>query len=109
MGLNVGMFGSKEFFGALDGELLGNIHMFTATVPAAFWVSFRILVGQDGALRFHDRQAGEVFTGDEFNILLLTLALVLDYVGNLGINRPEPQLGWNNPGFHLADATLVAS
>src|SRR5258708_25162467 len=102
MGLNVGMFGRKEFFGALDGKLFGNIHVFTAAVPAAFWVTFGILIGQDRALRFHDRQAGEILTGDELNVVLLALALVLDYISDLGINGAKPQFGWNNARFHLA-------
>src|SRR5206468_11799585 len=109
MRLNVSMFGRKELLGALDGELFGNIDIFTAAVPAAFWVAFGIFISQDRALRFHDGQAGEVFTGDELNVVLLALALVLDYVSNLGINEPEPQFGWNNSRFHLPDAPFVAS
>src|SRR5436309_4091647 len=109
MRLNVGMFGCKELFGALDGELFGHIDIFTAAVPAALGVAFGIFIGQDRALRLHDRQAGEIFAGDEFDVLLLALALVLDYISDVGINEPEPQFGWNNARFHLADAPLVAS
>src|SRR5260221_1923997 len=109
MRLNVGMFGDKELFGALDGELFGNIDIFAAAVPAAFWVAFGILIGQDRALRLHDGQAGEIFAGDEFDVLLLALALVLDYVSDVGINGPEPQLGWNNAGFHFTHSSFVAS
>src|SRR5689334_2805013 len=108
MRLNVGMFGPKELFGALEGKLFGHVHIFTASVPAAFWVALGVLISQDRTLRLHDGQAGEIFTGDEFDVLLLALTLVFDYIRNGGINKPEPQLGRNHPGFHLTDSPFMA-
>ena len=64
VGLNVCVFGAEEFFGAVDGELFNDVHVFASAIPPAARVTFGVLVGEARALGLHDRAGGEVFGGD---------------------------------------------
>ncbi len=58
-------------------------------------------------MRFHHRRAGEVFAGNQLDVFLLPLALVLDDFSDVRIDSPQAQVGGNNPNFHFVDAALV--
>ena len=45
MGLHVYIFCAKEFFGAVNRQLLGNVHVFAAAVIAFAGVAFGVFVG----------------------------------------------------------------
>jgi hypothetical protein len=75
MRLHVGEFGTEKLARAVDGELLDFIDLFTTTVPAFAGITFGIFVRQAATLRGHDGAAGEVFTGDELDVVLLAMLL----------------------------------
>ncbi len=75
MRLDVRILGTEEFTGAVDGQLLSFVHFITAAVPALAGVTLGILVGQTRTLGGHNGLAGEVFTSDEFDVVLLPLLL----------------------------------
>ena len=52
---------AEKLLGAVDGELLDDVDIFTAAVPAASGIAFGIFVREAGALRFHHSAAGEIF------------------------------------------------
>ena len=86
MGLHIGVLGAKEFFGAVDGQLLDDIDVFTAAIPALFRITFGVFVGQHRALSFHHGRAGEVLAGNQLDILLLALAFVVDRFRHLRVH-----------------------
>ncbi len=75
--LDVGVFGTEEAFGAVDGELFHRVDIFAAAVPAFAGVALGIFVREHAALGFHDRAAGKIFRGDELDVLALPLFLGL--------------------------------
>src|SRR6266581_661298 len=66
--LHIDMFSAKQLPGPVDRQLLCNVYVFAAAIPSAPRIAFRVLVGQDGALRFHDSSAGKIFRSDQFDI-----------------------------------------
>ncbi len=64
VGLNIGVIGSEELLGPLDGEVLRHIDEFAAAVVATAGIALCILVGQHRALRLKHRTRHEVFAGD---------------------------------------------
>ena len=70
--LHVGVVGVEEQFGALDGQPLGDIHMFAAAVVAAAGIALGVLVHEHGVLGLEDGLAREVLRGDELELLALT-------------------------------------
>ena len=58
---------------------------------------------------FHDREAREVFAGDQFDILLLALAFAFDHFSDLRIDHSQAQLGRHVAGLHLAHSPLVTT
>ncbi len=98
----------KSCFRAVDGELLNDIDIFAAAIPALLRIALGVFVGEHRALRFHHGRAGEIFAGDELDVFLLPLLLQQNGVGNFGIHRAQAQcLGVRR--FHFAHAPFVAS
>ena len=71
--LHIGMFGTKQFFGAIAGNILNHVHIFAATIIALARISFSIFVCQAGALRRHHSAAGKVFRSDQLDLVALAL------------------------------------
>ena len=65
------MFGSEELLGAADGQDFCFVYVLAAPVPPLARVALGILVGENAALNFHNGRAGEVFAGDELDVLEL--------------------------------------
>ena len=85
VGLNVGMSCAEEFFDPIDGNLFNLIDKFAAAVVALRGQAFRIFVRQDRALRLHYCWRGEVFAGNEFKMIALTIEFLADESGDRGV------------------------
>ena len=103
MRLDVGVLGSEKLLCPLDGEGFHDIDVFAAAVPAFPGVTLRVFVGEQGALGFHDRRRGEIFRGDEFDVVPLAVLLAHDGLVKFRIGNGDGTAG----GF--ADAALVAA
>ncbi len=57
VGLDVDVLGAENPLCAVDGQLLDDIHVLAAAVPAAARVALGVLVGEAGALGLHDGAA----------------------------------------------------
>ncbi len=89
VGLDVDVLGAEELPGAVDGELLDDVHVLATAVPAAPGVALGVFIGEAGALGFHHGAGGEILRGDELDVLELALCLVPNGVGDLGIGLGE--------------------
>jgi hypothetical protein len=87
--LDVRELGAEQRLGALDGELLGDVHLFAAAVVAAAGVALGVLVRQHGALRLQHRDGNEVLRGDHLEVAALTLELALENLRDLGVDLGE--------------------
>ena len=83
--LHVGVVGAEQLLQAVDGQLLGNVHVLATTVVALARVTLGVLVGQLAALRFHHHRAGVVLAGNQLDMVFLTLAFIGNGLGQLGI------------------------
>ena len=83
--LDVGVFGAEQVLDPVDRQLLGDVDVFAAAVVAAARVALGVLVGQDGALGFHDGARGEVLGGDHFQGAALAAEFLVQDGGDLGI------------------------
>src|SRR5690606_5982505 len=63
-----------------------HVHVFAAAVVALAGVAFGVLVGQLGALGFHDGGRAVVLAGDQLNVLFLTVVFGLDGGKNFGVD-----------------------
>ena len=59
--LNIGIMGTKQLFGTVDGQSFSHIHMLTTTIVALTRITLSILVGQNTTLSLHHTGAGIVF------------------------------------------------
>ena len=84
--LHVGVVGSEERLRAIDRQLLNDVDVLAAAVVALAGIALRVLVGQHAALALEDRLGDEVLRGDHLERSLLAVELVLDGVGDLGID-----------------------
>ena len=89
MRLHVGVFSAEQCLGAIDGQLLGDVHIFAAAVVALAGIAFGILVGQLAALRFHHRRAGVVFRSDQLNVIFLAAIFVLNRGPQFGVSHGD--------------------
>ena len=101
--LDVGVLGTEKLLGAVDGELLDDIDVFAAAIPAAAGIAFGVFVGEHRSLRLHHGGRGEVFRGDELDVVALAVLLGGDGVVDRGIGLLDAAAGG------LADARLVAA
>ncbi len=85
MRLHVGIVGTEQLLGAVDGQLFDHVDVFAAAVVALAGISFGVLVGQYRPLRLQHPGAGVVFRGDELNVVLLASPLPGDGLGKFGI------------------------
>jgi hypothetical protein len=83
--LHVGAIGAEDLLDAVDGELLGDVHVLAAAVIALAGVAFGVFVGQLRALRGHDGGRGVVFAGDQLDVVFLARVLKLDGFEKLGV------------------------
>ena len=90
--LHVGVGGTKQFLGTVNGQLLGNIDKLATTVVALAGVAFGVFVGQHTALGFHHPRAGVVFGCDQLDVRFLTLLFRLHGV---------PQCVIESGDFHI--------
>ena len=85
MRLHIGIGCAIEAFQPINRQLLSDINIFTATVVAFAGITLSVFVGHLTTLSCHNRRAGVVFRGNQFNVLLLTLIFLLHGVPYLGI------------------------
>ena len=71
--MHVGVIGTEQLFGTVDGQLLDFIHMLAAAVITLAGVAFGVLVGQAAALGLHHAPTGVVLGGNQFDVIFLTL------------------------------------
>ena len=103
------MFGAEKLFGAVNRQLLGDIHVFTTAIPAFARIAFGVFVREHRALRLQDRRTGEVFAGYQFDVLLLPLSLRTDRLGDLRVNFSQPKHPRSFDALHLGHPTRVTS
>ncbi len=108
MRLHVGKFGAEKLAGAVDGELLDLVHFLAATIPAFAGVTFGVFVREAATLSGHDGATGEIFARDELDVVLLTMLLTLDDVGDGGIGGGEDAEGVGL-GVHFIDAAAMTA
>ena len=84
--LHVGVLGAEQLLGAVDGQLLRDVDELAAAVVALARVALGVLVGQDRALAVEHRLRDEVLRRDHLERRLLPVQLVLDHLGDLGID-----------------------
>jgi hypothetical protein len=87
--LDVGVLCAEERLGAIDRQLLGDVDELASAVVALARVALGVLVGQDASLALEDRLRHEVLGGDHLERPLLALELVLEDLGDLGIDVGE--------------------
>ncbi len=73
--LNVGVVGTKQLSGAVDGQLLDLVDVLATAVVTLAGIALCVLVGQTAALRLHHAFAGVVLRGDQLDMVFLTLLL----------------------------------
>ena len=84
--LDIGGIGTKQFLQTVNGNLLGLVNVFTTTVITLARIAFGVLVGELGALRFHDGLAHVVFGRDQFDVVFLTLDFGLHGLPEFRVN-----------------------
>ncbi len=85
VGLHVDIGAVEDLLGALDGDVLNNVHLLAAAVVAGTGITLGILVGQSGALSHLNGLAGEVLGSDQLNVSLLTVDFTLNGGSDLGV------------------------
>ena len=83
--LHVGVVGTEQLLEAVDGQLLGDVHVFAATVVTLARVAFGVLVGQLAALRFHHPRAAVVLRRDQLHVVFLAAVLGRDGRGQFRV------------------------
>ena len=69
--LHVGEAAAEQALGALDGEVLGDVHELAAAVVAPARIALGVLVGQHRALRLQHGAGDDVLRGDQLDLVLL--------------------------------------
>ena len=107
VGLHVGMVPAEDFQHAVNGKLFHLVHYLAAAVPALAGIAFRIFVGQQGALGFPDGGGGEVFRGDQLNVVAFAAAFLLDERGQFGVRPLQGAAGGFDDAAFMAAAFKV--
>ena len=105
--LHVGGLGAKQPLDAVDGQLLGHVHVLAAAVVALARVALGVLVGQLRALRGHHRGRGVVFAGDQLDVGLLAGVLGLDGGPQLGVGLFDEDLAAEHGSHVVGSAESV--
>ena len=108
MGLHVGGICTKDFFQAVDGELLGHINVFATTVVAATWVAFCVFVGELCACCLQNGRRGIVFASDQLDMVFLALVFGLDGGPDFGIGIGNGVRITVEPGSWLSEWLTLA-
>ena len=85
MRLYVGEGAIEQTLGAVDGELLDDVHILAAAVIALSRIAFGIFVGEKRAGGVEHGLGDDVLRGDQFDLVLLALMFLLDRSINFGI------------------------
>ena len=86
MRLNVCIFGIKELFGAVPGQILDDIDVLASPVITLAGVAFGVFIGKNAAVAFEYGFASKVLAGDQFEPRILPLQFGADLLVNIGIN-----------------------
>jgi hypothetical protein len=84
--LDIGKLCAEEGFGPVDGDLLGDVHKLTAAVVAPAWIALGVFVGKHTARRGQHSREDVIFAGDQFDAVVLALALQLDSVVDVRVH-----------------------
>jgi hypothetical protein len=84
--LHVGVLGAEELLGAIPGQVLDDVGELAAAVVALAGIALGVLVGEDAGGGFEHRFGDEVLAGDQLELGVLALHLVLDGLIDLGID-----------------------
>ena len=85
VGLDVRVLGAEELAGALTGDLLGLVNAVAAAVVALAGIALGVLVGQARAHSHHDSRGDDVFGGDQLDVALLAVILLLNSGADFGV------------------------
>ena len=84
--LHVRVLGAEQLLGAVDRELLGDVDELAAAVVALAGVALGVLVREHRALAVEHRLRHEVLRRDHLERRLLAPQLVLEDLGDLGVD-----------------------
>jgi hypothetical protein len=99
VGLDVGVLGAEQGLAALDGEVLGDVHLLAAAVVAPAGIALGVLVGHHAALGLQDRGTGEVLRGDHLQGRALAALLALDGGRDGGVGLGDVAQGGKAHGW----------
>ena len=85
VGLDVGMLSAEQLAGALTGDLFGLVDAVAAAVVALAGIALGVLVGKARAHRHHDGRGDNVFGGDQLDVALLAVILLLNSGADFGV------------------------
>uniref|UniRef100_E6PYW2 Uncharacterized protein n=1 Tax=mine drainage metagenome TaxID=410659 RepID=E6PYW2_9ZZZZ len=89
VGLNVGVLGAEELFGAVAGEIFDDVGELAAAVVAPARIALGVLVGEDAASGFKDGFGDKVFAGDHLEAFALAEEFVVESGGDVGVSLGE--------------------
>ena len=75
MRLHVGITGTKQLLGTVNGQLLHHIHMLAATIITLARITLGILVGQHAALGSHYCRADNILRSNQLQFVALAVQL----------------------------------
>ncbi len=85
MRLHIGEVAIEQALGAVDGELLDDVDILAAAVIAPAGIAFGIFVGEQRAGSIEHGLGDDVLRGDQLDLVLLALGLVLDRAVDLRV------------------------
>ena len=85
MWLDISEVSLEQLLGPSYREFFHYIDIFTTTVIALTRITFCILVGENRALRFHDKGTGVIFRRNKFDVFFLTCFFCFDSCTNFWI------------------------
>ena len=88
MRLHIGEGAVEQALGAVDGQLLDHVDILAAAVIAPAGIAFGIFVGEQRACGVEHGLGDDVLRGDQLDLVLLALGLVLDRAPDLRDRRP---------------------
>ena len=106
MRLHVGVVGAEQLLRAVDGELLGHVHVLAAAVVALARIALGVLVGEHRPLRLEHARTGVVLGGDQLDVVFLADALVLERRREFGIEPGDLHAGGEHGHSKVGDPQL---
>ena len=109
--LDIGVFGTEQFFSAVDRELFGLVDTFAPVVPAFAGIAFGVFIGQTRPLRFAHGLADNILRGDQLNIVFLPDIFVAENFVHfrIGFVDGDGVAGAFTVRLHFIHAALVAA